>query len=941
MVRKLLSLLLLLIGVAGLRAQELPPVQQLTPLPLNPKVKTGVLSNGLTYYILHNEEPKERANFYIAQKVGSTLETKDQLGLAHFLEHMAFNGTENYPGNSLLNYLQGKGIRFGADINAYTGFDETVYNINNVPTTDKNLMDSVLLALRDWSTAILLETDEIEAERGIIQEEWRSRNTAELRIFSAILPQIYEEYQYHQLPIGSMDVVMNFNPDVLRDYYHKWYRPDQQGIIIVGDFDANEMEAKVKDLFSKIEMPKGAPKRVFTPVSDNKAPIYASMSDPELREAVTMISFKSDVLPPEYRSTVEMYLFEDLMKLFISSMINQRLIEYGQNPECSYSQAAVNFGDFYVSKTKEAFDIVVTAKNDIQKAVDEAMSIVARACKTGFTYSEFERAKDQIFSQVEKQYNERDKTNNNYLGTELYKHFLNNTPSPGIENVYQLMSQVLPTFPLEAVNEVSSQILTPNNMVVVSYTPSTGFELLSEQTMIGTIQNAMNATYEPYVDEVITDPMIETLPKPGTITDISENSELGITVYTLSNGVKVVLKSTDFAGDQILMAAYRPGGKQIYAPEEAPNVQIMDLVFEISKFGPFDQKALNKYLAGKNVSLHLTIDNTTDVLSGSSTVKDLPTLMELIYTGFTNLNPDQSAYDAQIQKVMVALQNAASNPEYIFSKNYFNTIYGGNPLMTPPTVETIEQADYLKALEMDKAVMKNAAEYTFFFVGNVDKATIRPLLEQYIATLPVSLRKKLKVITPINTVDGQVENTFKQPMQTPATWVYDLYSGTNEEYNAKNVIMINLVGDILTNIFIETLREEEGGIYTPSVESEYDEETGKWNVKYSFITNADAQKKLIDRAHSEWEKLLKEGTDMVNFNKVKEAAVKQYEISVNKNNYWLNALVSQFKYPDVPIIIGYGETLQNLTLDEFNNFLKNLYNGKDRVQVIMEGVQAE
>ena len=294
---------------------------QLTPLPLKPEVKSGVLPNGLTYYILHNEQPKDRANFYIAQKVGSTLETQEQLGLAHFLEHMAFNGTTHYPGKDMLNYLQSKGIRFGADINAYTSFDETVYNINNVITTDKPLMDSVLLVIRDWCDGILLEESEIDAERGVINEEWRSRSDAGNRMYTAILPQIFQEYQYQQMPIGKMEVVMNFKPEVLRAYYKKWYRPDQQGIVIVGDFDADEMEKKVKELFSTVKMPENAAPREYVAVSDNEKPIYVHFEDPELKSTTVMTFFKSDKTPWEMRNTVQGYLSDGLIKTILISMI--------------------------------------------------------------------------------------------------------------------------------------------------------------------------------------------------------------------------------------------------------------------------------------------------------------------------------------------------------------------------------------------------------------------------------------------------------------------------------------------------------------------------------------------------------------------------------------------------------------------------------------------
>ncbi|MDE6803378.1 MAG: insulinase family protein, partial [Muribaculaceae bacterium] len=470
----------------------------------------GVLPNGLSYYILHNEEPKERANFYIAQKVGSTLETQEQLGLAHFLEHMAFNGTTHYPGKNMLNYLQHKGIRFGADINAYTSFDETVYNIDNVPTTDKPLMDSVLLILRDWSCDLLLEDAEIEAERGVIQEEWRQRNDANTRMFTDILPKIYKEYQYQQMPIGKMEVVMNFKPQVLRDYYEKWYRPDQQGIVIVGDFDADAMEAKVKEMFSTIEMPKNAAKRTYPEVSDNKNLVYATFQDPELQMARMTVSFKTDKTPFEYRNTVEMYMQDILLEEIISSLINNRLTEASQNPECAYANAGCYFGDFYISKTKDSFNVVIIPKKDMTAAFNEAMGIVARACKTGFTDSEYARVKSEIIANYERLYNERDKTKTSSLAKELIRHFVDNEPAPGIAVEFDLVKQFLAMLPIEAINQLCAQAMLPSeNQVVVYCQPTGAGEItITEQVMCQMLKDVLNAKYEAYVDEVITDPLI-------------------------------------------------------------------------------------------------------------------------------------------------------------------------------------------------------------------------------------------------------------------------------------------------------------------------------------------------------------------------------------------------------------------------------------------------
>ena len=912
--------------------------QQFTPLALKQDVKSGVLPNGLTYYILHNEQPKERANFYIAQKVGSTLETQEQLGLAHFLEHMAFNGTTHYPGKNMLNYLQSKGIRFGADINAYTSFDETVYNINNVITTDKPLMDSVLLVIRDWCDGILLEADEIEAERGVINEEWRQRNDAGTRQYTAILPQIFSEYQYQQMPIGKMDVVMNFKPEVLRAYYKKWYRPDQQGIVIVGDFDADEMEAKVKELFSTVKMPENAAPRDYVSISDNKEPIYAHFEDPELSMTTIMTFFKSDKTPWEMRNTVEGYMSDALMKTVLVKMIQDRLTEYSSDPECPYSAAQVMMGDFLVAATKDAFTVFVVPKADAITAYKSAMSIIARACKTGFTPTELERANTELLNNYEKSYNERNKTYNEKYGRELIRHFIQNEPTPGIETELQLAKQLLPMIPVDVYNQVAQQLLTPENQVIVVSQPS-NTPLISQAEVVEALESTLNAQYEAYVDEVITEPLIASLPQPGSVKSVAGNELMGTTEFTLSNGVKVILKTTDFKADEVQMQAFRKGGKQAYSKDQADNLNVINIAVELSKLGNFDINMLKKYLVGKTVSLGFSINNYTDMLEGSSSVKDLGSLMELIYAYFTELNPDPKTYQAQIDQIKPILANQEQLPDMVFQKRRMKTVYGDNPLMGVLDAAALEKADYAQMLDMAKKSMSNAADYTFVFVGNVDEATLRPMLEQYIATLPSAGKaSEFKAVSDINPVSGKVIDKFDLAMQSPSTTVFNLYSGSNLKWDIKNSIMVEMMGDVLDMIFVETLREDEGGTYGASVSAYYNFSNNLWQLLYLYKTAEDKLDRLEARADKEFEDLLTNGAKADHFNKVKEAAIKQYEINSKTNGYWAGSIVSAERGANT--YAGYIEALSSLTLDEFNKFLKNVYDGKNLVEVIMVGKQA-
>lgn len=918
-----------LMGILSVSAQQ-PQV-----LPLMPNVKTGKLANGLTYYILHNEKPENRANFYIAQKVGSTLEKPEQLGLAHFLEHMAFNGTKTYPGKNMLNYLQSKGIRFGADINAYTSFDETVYNINNVPTSDVPLMDSVLLVLRDWSGSILLEESEINAERGVIQEEWRSRNDAQTRMFTQILPKIYQEYQYQQMPIGKMEVVMNFKPEVLRAYYKKWYRPDQQGIVIVGDFDAAEMEKKVVELFSQIPMPENAAERTYPAVSDNEKPIYASFQDPEQKYDMIRVAFKYDKLPFEMRNTDMGYIQNNIIFSLLTQLLDNRLNEYGTDPACPYAQAGVYFGDFYVSCTKGSFNIMCVAKDDAKAAYESALGIVARALKTGFTDSEIGRARDQILANYDRMLKEKDKTNSDAFARELIRHFVDNEPAPGIEMENQIQNMVLNSITAAQLNQMCGAILTPNNQVIVVSAPE-GKYLLTEEEAVGIVNNAINAQYEAYVDEVLTDPLIAKLPKKGKIKSTSSDKVYGTTTFTLSNGVKVVIKPTDFSSDQILMQGIMEGGKRSFSKSEGANVQLLGDVYNYAKMGIYDAKNLTKYLAGKNVGLTYSINNFTNILEGSSTVKDLPTLMELVYTSFTNLNPDQTTFDGILSQARVMLANQVKDPMFIFRKAVNNAQYGDNALLNPITVELLDQFNYDKAFSLMKSLLSNAADYTFTFVGNVDEATLRPLLEQYIATLP-SKKKATPVqnVTDLDVLSGVINKEFKQKMQATTAVVFDLYSGDNVEFNTRNDILTEMVGDILDQNYTATLREEEGGTYGASVYSYLNPNTKQWQLLYNFQTNHEQKQSLCDRAYKELMNLLNNGAPEDYFNKVKQAAIAQLDNKEKTNGYWQNQILSMVRglgtYPD------YRKTLEGITLQDLNEFMKTLYNGKNHIEVIMLG----
>lgn len=942
MIRKAFSIVALFLCAIFASAQNAPegmPQMQNPPMPEMPGLKSGKLPNGLSYYILHNEEPKERANFYIAQKVGSTLETPTQLGLAHFLEHMAFNGTSHYPGKAMLNYLESKGIRFGNDINAYTYYDETVYNINNVNTKDMALMDSVLLAIYDWSGSILLEDAEIDAERGVIEEEWRFRNDANFRMLEAVLPVIYNEYQYQQSVIGKMDIIRNFPYSEIKEYYKKWYRPDQQGIVIVGDFDAAEMEKKVIELFSTIPMPENAAPRTYPSVSDNTKPIFAYFDDPETRFPRVDLAFKYDKIPYEARNTVMAFMQENIVEDLITEMINNRLDEYAQKPECKYLQAGAYFGDFWVSKTKGAFNVVAIGKDNAEEAINDALAIVARACKTGFTVTELERASSELLSQYEKKYNERGKTDSDIFGKILYRHFIDNKPAAGPEIDYQLIQQALPMINVQQLNEMASQLLTPENQVIVVSRPrKEGMSVITEEQFVGNIENILNAQYEAYQDEVITDPLIANLRDAGKVVS-QKDGDFGTTELILSNGVKVVVKPTDFKADEITLQAFAPGGKQSYSASEANLVLFAGDAVEASKLGNFTRTTLKKFLAGKQVGVRYDINNATNQVSGQSTVKDLETMLQMVYATFTELSADNDQFAIDMAQIKNLLASLETNPNFIFQKHESAVLHNNNPMFKVASIQDVENVDYAKELEFVKNTLSNAADFTFLFVGNVDIEALKPLLEKYVASLPgnPSNLTKVEKLTDIAIADGKIDDTWKQPMQAPAVIVKNVFTGSQLPYNIENATKVELIGSLLRAKYLETLREEEGGTYTPSAYSYMSPLTNEWVIIYKFQTNNEKAPKLIDRAYDEMIKMFNTGVTAEAFNKVKEAALSQFDNNIATNAYWSEYLSLYLRgYDD---ITNGRKAIETITLDDINNFMKTLYNGNNRIQITMEGVQ--
>ena len=926
---RIFTLLLLAVSLTAFAQQN--PV-----LPIDPDVRTGKLENGLTYYIRHNSLPENRADFYIAQRVGSIQEEDNQAGLAHFLEHMAFNGTKNFPGKSMLNYLQDNGIKFGTNINAYTSFDETVYYLTNITTTNANLMDSALLVLHDWSAAISLEVEELENERGVIREEWRTRGDAQQRLWDQLLPKMYPDSKYaNRMPIGSIDVINNFKPEEIRAYYHKWYRPDLQGIIVVGDFNVDEMEQKIINLFSPIPLDGERAERVYYPVPDNKEPVVAIATDKEARNSRIMMYYKHNTVPDEFKNTQAGYITQYVLNA-ASAMMNQRFSELLQKPDAPFTSAYAYDGEYFVAKTKDAWTVVAgSAEDKIEDALAAIVRESERVKQYGFTAHEYEIARTNIIKGYEDSYNNRDKQRNSNYSNEYVRAFTDGEPIPGIEFEYQFIQAVAPNIPVEAVNQTINQLIGDENIVIAITGPEKeGLVYPSEERLIEVLNQVKSETIEPYKGEAIDEPLVSNPPAPGKIVNEERDEQWGVTVWTLANGIKVILKNTDFKNDEILMTASSVGGISQFAIQDPLNSKMMGATITLGGVGKFSATDIPKVLAGKTASAGPSVSLTTQNFSGSSSIKDFESMMQLVYLYFTSPRKDLDAFLSFAQRRETALKNQEAEPMVAFSDTINYVLYGDNPLSTRVKADDIKNLDYDKIMEMYSQLFKNPGSFVFTFVGNINEEAVRPVIEQYLASLPGEAVKGEFVKVPMDFIKGDIENIFKRDMQNPKASVFNVVAG-NTERTLKNQILMSMFDQILDIVYTEKIREDEGGtygVYSGGSISRYPE--GQSILQITYDTDPEKMAHLNSIVLNELKIIASEGPRASDFSKVKEYMSKSYEESLKENNYWLNALNTKFFYGE-DNHTKYLETVNSITADDIKNFVAEFLKNGDNKTVVM------
>lgn len=915
--------------------------QGLPDVPADTAIRTGKLANGLTYYVRHNNYPEHHVNFYIAQRVGSIQEEESQRGLAHFLEHMAFNGTVNFAGNGVIDYTRTLGVEFGGDLNAYTSVDQTVYNINDVPSARQSALDSCLLIIKDWSNGLLLQGEEIDKERGVIHEEWRLRSSASQRMLERNLEKLYPGSKYgKRMPIGLMSVVDNFKYDEIRNYYKKWYRPDNQAVIVVGDIDVDYTVNKIKEMFGSIPAPAAdAAQVVDEQVPDNPEAIVVVDKDKEQRMNMVEIMYKHDPFPEAQKNSA-MYLIYDYAKWCVSHMLNNRLTEKAEDSDCPFIQASVYDGNYIFAKTKDAFNITVLPKDGkTSEAVKAATMEALRAQKFGFTATEYARAKAEYLSQLEKQYNGRDKISSDHYGRLCASNYLEKEPLTAIDTEYEMMSQLVPMIPADMVNEMMNDFVSQSdtNLVVLSFNQEKeGAIYPTEASLKAAIDAAQAEDLQPWVDNVKDEPLIKALPQKGKIVKETTDSKFGFKTLTLSNGAKVIIKKTDYKADEIIMQAEAKGGSSLYDQKDWANTELFDYVVGSSGLGDFSSTELDKALAGKQANVSLSLSTSFDRLNGKSTVKDLETLFQLTYLKMTAIKKDEKSYTNLMKMLETALKNKDLQPEAVFQEQTEYTINNKSWRNAPFGVEELKNVDYDRILAIAKERTANAANFTFYFVGNFDEAALRGYIEQYIASLPGNANQKSNYRNVAERPTGVVVNKFTKKMETPKAIARMYWYTTKVPYTTENSILASAAGQVLSKLYLQKIREDAGAAYSAGAAG-----NAQMIGDRSFITilghcpmkpeMADLALKIMREEIVNISKSVDEGT----LNEIKALMLKEAEASEKENSHWLG-VYNMYVSRGIDTQTDYKSIVSSLTPAKVSNFVKNvILKAGNKVEVIM------
>lgn len=904
-------------------------------------IRKGILPNGMTYYIRHNAQTKGVADFYIAQKVGSILEEKRQRGLAHFLEHMAFNGTKHFPGNTLqpgiVAWCESVGIKFGANLNAYTSVDQTVYNISAAPVTREGVIDSCLLILNDWSHELLLTDKEIDKERGVIEEEWRTRRSgmAMQRLSEQAMPIIYAGTKYSDcMPIGNIDIVRTFPYNDLRDYYSKWYRPDLQAIIIVGDINEDKIEEKIKKLFAKIPLPQNPAHRIYYPIGNNEKMILYTATDKEQPTVNFTLYMKRDVTPKQERNTIQNYA-DDYKTNILRMAINDRLEELSRTKNAPFISASVRSGNFFLASTKDAFELSgVLKEGKVLEAIQLLVGEVERARANGITIDELKRGKAEMLSYAENDYNDRSNRRNGEFVEQCVQNFLEETPIIEPEKELEIVRKLDKTVTIDDVNALAKTIITNQNQVVTMFGPDKNtFKMPTNSSIENAILKAQKQHYTPYkTQNTLTERLITKLPKPGSI--ISERTyKYGYTEFTLSNGLKVYVRPTNFEPDEVNLKLFSLGGKNIYPDSEMPNLTYLMAGATIGGVAQYNDLTLEKMLAGKTATVTPFIDNDTRGMAGTSNVKDTKTLLELVYLYFTQPRKDPQAFKNLMEQQQEFLTNAHVNPMLAYNDTLHKVAYATNR-MASMDKEQLKRVNYNRIMHIYKELFANAANFKLILTGNIDINKLKPLLCQYIATLPSNNTKETIGTYEPKLVDGKKTYIFHKKQTTPTAITTIVIKG-KMEYNNRNELLMDAIGQLLRIVYTEKVREDKGGTYSVQVSGDLQHHpNNEALLRIAFQTDPQKYNSLIPIVYKELEKMATKGPSQQDLDKVKAYELKVYNQVLRMNNYWEYVLYTDL-YNGIDVDTDFRYIVENMTCDDIRTTLRNLIDQNNCIEVTM------
>lgn len=902
-------------------------------VPNDPEVRYGVLDNGLTYYIRHNEEPKERASFFIIQNVGALLEEDNQNGLAHFLEHMAFQGTKHFEGKDIMNTLQNHGVAFGADINAYTAYNETVYNLSDVPTTANGLVDTCLLVLHDWTDYLSLTDKEIDLERGVINEEWRTRRTASFRLRSQWFPVVFKGSKWAERDvIGDTTVILHHKPETLRKFYHDWYRTDLQAIAIVGDIDVDQVEARVKDMFSPIKaVDNEKPRPTFT-IPHHEETNFVLATDPEASQSrISMYILKEN-------KDGQQKTLADLRQSYLTSLYNtmssfriSELLQKGTPPFVAGSSSKGGFVRGY-----DVYSIAAIANpNEEGKALEAIMTETERIRRYGFLESELERAKVNFLTNLESQYKQRDKIKNDSYCREYARNYTTKEPIPGIAYEYEFAKKVLPTITVEEIAAKAKEWIKKDNRTIVITGPSEGVTHLTEKEAKDIIAKVENMDIEPYVDSAASASLISDDLKGSKVVSTKKLKDLGAVEWTLANNVKVVFRHADYEKDNVALSAFSLGGSSLLGNDEIPSAEMASTFVNAYGVGDFDAITLQKMLTGKKVSLNPQIGGLTEGFSGSSTPKDFETMMQLVYLYFQKPRFDKEAHNALMSRYVAYVANMEKDPRKIMQDSLTHIVTNYNPRVRTLSTQYLKDVNFDDIEKIYKDRIQDAGDFTFFIVGNIDEETAKTMAEKYLGSLTDTPREETWKDRHIENPAGKTEKVIPIALKTPKANVNVRYV-ESMDYSMKNALLMRVLEGVLELRYTETIREEEGGTYGVGVRgnvSKFPESKGA--LKINFECDPKRADKLKSIIYREIDTIVANGPTEVDFSKTIKNMLKDREQSKEHNSYWLSSLYNYyFEGINTADPANYEDILNNMTQKEVQNFAKKFFSDADLMDIV-------